>query len=216
MTQITILGLQPQPVPYLSALHRQRELHAEVAAGSLPDQLLLLEHRAVYTAGKRTLPEELPTDGSEVIHTDRGGKLTWHGPGQLVGYPIVRLPQPVDVVAYVRRIEALLLDVVHELGIPAHRVEGRSGVWVTNGLQQDKLGAIGIRVAAGTTMHGFALNCSNTLTPYEGVVACGIRDAGTTSISALLGRTVTPAEVIPLVTERFDRVVIGAQEVAAA
>jgi lipoyl(octanoyl) transferase len=179
----------------------QQHLHEQVADGERGDVVLLLEHEPVYTAGKRTEPWERPTDGSRVVDVDRGGKITWHGPGQLTGYPIVRLTDPVDVVAYVRRLEQVLLDVCADLGLETARVAGRSGVWTTDG--QRKLGAIGIRVARGVTMHGFALNCDNSLAPYDTVVACGITDAGVTSLSQELGRDVTVAEVLPLIEARL-------------
>jgi lipoyl(octanoyl) transferase len=184
---------------------RQRELHAQVAAGKDPDTVLLLEHTAVYTAGKRTEPHERPVDGTPVIDVDRGGKITWHGPGQLVGYPIVRLADPIDVVAYVRRLEQVLIEVCTELGVAAERVEGRSGVWVsTSGQSRErKLAAIGIRVARGVTMHGFALNCNPDLSWYTRIVPCGIPDAGVTSLSEELHRDVTVAQVVPLVERQL-------------
>jgi lipoyl(octanoyl) transferase len=158
----------------------------------------------VYTAGKRTEPGDRPSDGTPVIDVDRGGRITWHGPGQLVGYPILRLPEPLDVVAYVRRLEELLIAVLAEFGVPGERVEGRSGVWLRG---TDKIAAIGIRVADGVTMHGFALNCSNSFEPYSRIVACGLADAGVTSISAELGRRVTPADVAPVVQRLFAGIV---------
>lgn len=192
------LGVGTVTQPYQSMWDTQREIHSDVVAGRRADTLLLLEHEAVYTAGKRTEAEERPTDGTPVIDVDRGGKITWHGPGQLVGYPIVRLPDPVDVVAHVRRIEQLLIDVLAEFGIDGRRVEGRSGVWVGLPGFENKIAAIGIRVAEGVTMHGFAVNCSNSLDPYAKIIACGIRDAGVTTISNELGHTVTPAELVPV------------------
>jgi lipoyl(octanoyl) transferase len=188
-------------VPYEQAWARQREVHAAVVDGRAPDTVLLLEHPSVYTAGKRTEPWERPFDGTPVIDVDRGGKITWHGPGQLVGYPIMRLADPVDVVAYVRRLEGVLIDVCAEFGVAAGRVDGRSGAWV---LADDrgpdrKLGAIGIRVARGVTLHGFALNCDPDLHFFDTFVPCGIADAGVTSLSAELGRDVTVAEVLPVV-----------------
>ena len=200
-------------MPYLDALDLQRSLHADVVAGRAPDTVLLLEHPAVYTAGKRTEDSERPTDGTPVIDVDRGGKITWHGPGQLVAYPIVRLPDPIDVVAYVRRLESVMLAVLDDFGVSAERVEGRSGVWLRSSADQpgDKIGAIGIRVAEGVTMHGFALNCSNSFDAYDAIVACGIKDAGVTSISRELGRVVTPTDIVDAVSEElawfldFDR-----------
>ncbi len=200
-------GLSANSVPYLDALEQQRALHAAVVAGRAPDTVILLEHESVYTAGKRTEPDERPTDGTPVIDVDRGGKITWHGPGQLVGYPIIRLAEPIDVVGYVRRLEGMLIDVLAELGVHGHRVNGRSGVWVSGDGADAKIAAIGIRVASGVTMHGFALNCSNDLAPYDRIVACGIRDAGVTTISRELGRLVTPRDAAAVVRESFDSVI---------
>jgi lipoyl(octanoyl) transferase len=191
-------------VPYEEAWERQRELHAARIAGEGPDTLLLLEHPSVYTAGKRTEPHERPQDGTPVVDVDRGGKITWHGPGQLVGYPIVALPDPVDVVAYVRRLEGALIEVCAGFGVDAGRVEGRSGVWLpadepdpdSRWRPERKIAAIGIRVARGVTMHGFALNCDPDLGAFGAIVPCGIADAGVTSLSAELGRDVTVDEAI--------------------
>jgi lipoyl(octanoyl) transferase len=185
-------------VPYEQAWAEQRRLHEERATGSCPDTVLLLEHPSVYTAGRRTEPWERPTDGTPVVDVDRGGRITWHGPGQLVGYPIVALAAPVDVVAYVRRLEAVLIGVCAELGLAPTRVQGRSGVWVTaDGRGPDrKVAAIGIRVSKGVTMHGFALNCDPDLAAYGGIVACGIADATVTSLTSELGRRVPVAEAI--------------------
>ena len=203
MIDYVVAGLSANSVPYVEALGLQRAIHHDVVEGSKPDTLVLLEHPSVYTAGKRTEPSERPTDGTPVIDVDRGGKITWHGPGQLVGYPIVRLAEPIDVVGYVRRLEGMLIDVLAEFGVDGAQVEGRSGVWIGN----DKIAAIGIRVASGVTMHGFALNCSNAFDAYDAIVACGIRDAGVTSISRVLGRTVTTEEVAPVVQRHFSSVV---------
>jgi lipoyl(octanoyl) transferase len=183
-------------VDYDVAWALQQELHEQVVAGTQGDVVLLLEHEPVYTAGKRTEPWERPVDGSRVVDVDRGGKITWHGPGQVTGYPIVRLADPVDVVAYVRRLEQVLIDACADLGLATTRVEGRSGVWTTDGAR--KVAAIGIRVARGVTMHGFALNCDNSLAPYGGIVACGIADAGVTTLTEELGRPVPVEEVLPL------------------
>ena len=178
-------------VPYEQAWEQQRALHAEVVAGTRPDTVLLLEHPPVYTAGKRTEPHERPfgNAGAPVIDVDRGGKITWHGPGQIVGYPILRLPDPIDVVAYVRRMEATLIAVCAEFGVAAGRVEGRSGVWLAADANRParKIAAIGIRVAQGVTLHGFALNCDPDLSWYDRIVPCGIADAGVTSLAAELG-----------------------------
>jgi lipoyl(octanoyl) transferase len=199
-------------VPYQQAWDRQREIHATVVDGSEPDTVLLLEHPPVFTAGKRTEPWERPFDGTPVIEVDRGGKITWHGPGQLVGYPILKLPDPIDVVAYVRRIEGALIDVCAELGLPTGRVEGRSGVWVDG---TRKIAAIGIRVAQGVTLHGFALNCDCDLSWANNIVACGIQDAGVTSLSTELGRAVTVDEVLPIVERHLSTLVVETAEVPA-
>ncbi|WP_345764559.1 lipoyl(octanoyl) transferase LipB [Diaminobutyricibacter sp. McL0608] len=206
MIDFVATGLSANSVPYLEALQQQRDLHAAVVAGRAPDTVILLEHPSVYTAGKRTEDSERPTDGTPVIDVDRGGKITWHGPGQLVGYPILHLAEPIDVVDYVRRLEGMLIDVLATLGVPGVRVEGRSGVWIVGDGPDRKIAAIGIRVAEGVTMHGFALNCSNGFEAYGHIVACGIRDAGVTSISEVLGRTVTPSDIVPLITDAFVRV----------
>jgi len=194
-------------VPYDVAWAEQRRVHAARVAGETPDTVLLLEHPPVYTAGKRTAPEERPTDGTPVIDVDRGGKITWHGPGQLVGYPIVRLPDPVDVVAHVRRVEEALILACADLGVDATRVEGRSGVWVLgDGAQDRKIAAIGIRVSAGVTMHGFALNCDCDLTWFDRIVPCGLTDATVTSLSQETGRAVTVAEATPYVEKRLAEI----------
>jgi lipoyl(octanoyl) transferase len=198
-------------VPYEEAWALQRELHAARVADEGPDTLLLLEHPPVYTAGKRTEPHERPFDGTPVIDVDRGGKITWHGPGQLVGYPIVRLADPVDVVAHVRRLEAALIEVCDGLGLATERVEGRSGVWVRADDRgpDRKVAAIGVRVARGVTMHGFALNCDPDMSAFANMIPCGIVDAGATSLTTELGRDVTVAEVIDPV-ERAVREVLTA------
>jgi lipoyl(octanoyl) transferase len=199
-------------VDYRVAWDEQRRLHEAVADGVTPDTVLLLEHPSVYTAGKRTEPFDRPMDGTPVIDVDRGGKITWHGPGQLVGYPIVTLPDPVDVVAYVRRMERMLIAVCAELGLAATTVEGRSGVWVPADDRgpDRKIAAIGIRVARGVTQHGFALNCDCDLSAYDRIVPCGIRDAGVTSLSTELGRDVTVAEVLPIVELHLDDLLVKA------
>ncbi len=193
MPEFLIAGLSPDFVAYNAGLELQREVHKGVVAKSRPDTVILLEHDSVYTAGKRTEESERPDDGTEVIEVDRGGKLTWHGPGQLVGYPIMRLPEPFDVVGYVRFLEQVLIDVCADFGLATERVIGRSGVWAPTGDTHVKVAAIGIRVAERVSMHGFALNCSNSMDAYEHIVACGIDDAGTSSISDLTGNLVTPA-----------------------
>lgn len=203
MPEFLTAGLDPDFVPYLDGLSLQRTIHKEVVQGLRPDTCILLEHVSTYTAGKRTEDSERPTDGTQVIDVDRGGKITWHGPGQLVGYPIMRLPNPIDVVGYVRWLEQVLIDVCADFGLATERVEGRSGVWAPLAGTHVKIAAIGIRVAEHTTMHGFALNCSNSLDPYDTIVACGIRDAKTSTISALTGKLVTPAMAAERVKERL-------------
>lgn len=205
MIDYVVTGLSANSVPYLSGLEQQRAVHAAVVEARAPDTVMLLEHESVYTAGKRTEPHERPVDGTPVVEVDRGGKITWHGPGQLVGYPIIRLADPIDVVQYVRCLEGMIIAVLADLGIEgAGRVEGRSGVWMRG---TDKIAAIGIRVAQGVSMHGFSLNCSNSFDAYTAIVACGLADAGVTSVSRELGRTVTPAEVIPLIERHFGPLV---------
>ena len=189
-------------VPYDEAWRLQQSEHARVVDGG-EDVALLLEHPPVYTAGKRTEPWERPADGTPVVDVDRGGKITWHGPGQVTGYPLVRLADPVDVVAYVRDLEQLLIDVCAELGLETGRVEGRSGGWTPDGAR--KVAAIGIRVARGVTMHGFALNCDPDLTAYDRIVPCGIADATVTSLSREVGRDVAVDEVLPLLEARLPR-----------
>jgi lipoyl(octanoyl) transferase len=215
--------LRAGTVPYEDAWAQQRELHAQRVAGAVPDTLLLLEHPSVYTAGRRTEAHERPLDGTPVIDVDRGGKITWHGPGQLVGYPIVALPDPVDVVAYVRRLEEALIDVCASFGLATGRVEGRSGVWVaadepgpgSRNRPERKVAAIGVRVARGVTMHGFALNCDPDLGAFGAIVPCGIPDAGVTSLSAELGRNITVADAMEPV-EAAVRAVLAPAEAPAA
>jgi lipoyl(octanoyl) transferase len=198
-------------VPYEDAWAWQRELHEQRVAGTGPDTLLLLEHPPVYTAGKRTEPHERPFDGTPVIDVDRGGKITWHGPGQLVGYPIVKLADPVDVVAHVRRLEVALMAVCSGLGLATEQVEGRSGVWVRGDERgpDRKVAAIGVRVARGVTMHGFALNCDPDMRAFGNMIPCGIVDAGATSLSAELGRDVPVGEVIDAVEEALRAVLVA-------
>lgn len=207
--QVRELGFDTEAVDYMTGWDLQRDLHAQVVAGDAPSTVLLLEHQSVYTAGRRTEDFERPFDGTPVIDVDRGGKITWHGPGQLVGYPIIRLDNPMDVIAHVRRIESMLIDVCASLGVATSRVKGRSGVWVPADDRgpDRKVAAIGIRVAQGVTMHGFALNCDNDLAWFDRIVPCGIRDAEVTTLSAELGRDVTIAEVVPAVIELLPRLV---------
>ena len=204
-------GFGAAAVPYPDGWDLQRLLHERRVAGEIPDTCLLLEHEPVYTAGKRTSPLDRPlTDpGIPVIDVDRGGKITWHGPGQLVGYPIVGLAEPMDVIAYVRALEEALIRSCADAGVAGTRVDGRSGVWVTGGGPDRKVAAIGIRVARGVTMHGFALNCDCDLGWFARIVPCGIRDAGVTSLSAEAGRRVTVAGITGVV-ERHLADVLGA------
>lgn len=203
------LGLETTLAPYEPTWALQREVHAAVADGTRQDTVLLVEHADVYTAGRRTARSDRPTDGTPVVEVDRGGRITWHGPGQLVGYPIVRLAEPVDVVGYVRALEQALIDVCASLGLHATRVEGRSGVWFaadpTTGRRERKVAAIGVRVARGVTMHGFALNVCPDLTAFDRIVPCGIDDADVTSLSLELGRPVSIGEVAPAARTHLTR-----------
>ncbi|RBM19845.1 lipoyl(octanoyl) transferase LipB [Streptomyces sp. PT12] len=243
------LGFGAEAVEYHAAWQEQRRVHTARFADEIPDTCLLLEHQPVYTAGRRTEDSERPLDGTPVVDVDRGGKITWHGPGQLVGYPILKLPRPVDVVAHVRRLEEAVIRVCADFGLETTRVEGRSGVWVlgqaldnragrslggfsldfdprlhdeefdprlsgpeyapSNAGQRNedrKLCAIGIRVAKGVTMHGFALGCDPDSTSFDRIVPCGIRDAGVTSLSQELGRRVTVSEVLPVLEKHLTDV----------
>ena len=201
----------PGLVPYEEGWRLQQEAHARVVDGG-EDEVLLLQHEPVYTAGKRTSPWERPQDGTRVVDVDRGGKITWHGPGQLTGYPVLRLADPVDVVAYVRRVEQLLIDVCADLGLATGRVEGRSGVWTPDGAR--KVAAIGIRVARGVTMHGFALNADPDLAWYDRIVPCGLADAGVTSLTRELDRPVAVDDVLPLVEQRLPELLTVASSPA--
>ena len=205
-------GFGTAAVPYEDGWELQKRTHALRADDAIPDTVLLLEHRPVYTAGKRTEALDRPfgDPGAPVVDVDRGGKITWHGPGQLTGYPIVRLPDPPDVVGYVRLLERMMMDVCAELGLETATVEGRSGLWV-RGTPDRKIGSIGIRVARGVAMHGFMLNCDNDMGWFDKIVACGIRDVGSTNLSRELGREVTVAEIVPLVERRLAAA-LGAAE----
>ena len=200
------LGLSPDFVDYESAWQTQRQVHSEVASGKRPETVLLLEHTSVFTAGKRTEDYERPSDGTPVIDVDRGGKITWHGPGQLVGYPIIRLPEPIDVVGYVRWLEQVLIETIAEFGVVGQRVQGRSGVWVDVNGDFEKVAAIGIRIAEKTTMHGFALNCNNSLQPYDTIVACGIADAKTTTLQKLTGLDISAAMAAEIVKVKLGKI----------
>lgn len=184
---------------YEAALALQREVHSEVVSGGRPNTLLLLEHPPVFTAGRRTLDSERPVDGSTVIDVDRGGKITFHGPGQLVGYPIITLKNSNDVVGFVRELENALIDICAEFNLKTERYCERSGVWIRDEKGDRKIAAIGLRVARGVTMHGFALNVSPDLSYFNRIVPCGIPDAGVTSLAAELGRDITIDEVSPIV-----------------
>ncbi|WP_395311097.1 lipoyl(octanoyl) transferase LipB [Mycobacterium sp. AMU20-3851] len=207
--QVKLLGT----VDYREAWQLQREIAEERVSGG-PDTLLLLEHPPVYTAGKRTEAHERPTDGTPVVDTDRGGKITWHGPGQLVGYPIIGLTEPLDVVNFVRRLEEALISVCAGFGVESGRVEGRSGVWVPGVRTPAKVAAIGIRVARGVTLHGFSLNCDCDLDAFGGIIPCGIADAGVTSLTAELGRPVAVKDVTTAVADAVSDALDGRIRVA--
>ncbi|MEV6197021.1 lipoyl(octanoyl) transferase LipB [Streptomyces sp. NPDC051920] len=248
------MGFGAEAVEYQEAWDEQRRVHAARFLDEVPDTCLLLEHPPVYTAGRRTADSERPLDGTPVIDVDRGGKITWHGPGQLVGYPIQKLPRPVDVVAHVRRLEEALIRTCADFGLETSRVEGRSGVWVLGdakdpaqgtsalgGLSLDfdprlqdeefdprlngpeyapsnagqrredrKIAAIGIRVAKGVTMHGFALNVNPDNAWFDRIIPCGIRDAGVASLAGELGRDVTIDEVLPVAEKHLGDILANA------
>jgi lipoyl(octanoyl) transferase len=206
MPRFERVAFNPDYLSYADGFALQQQIHADVVAGKREDTVLLLEHKSVYTAGKRTEANELPDDGSDFVETNRGGKITWHGPGQLVGYPIMHLPKPIDVVAYVRYLEQTLIDVIAEFGVAGIRVPGRTGVWVETPNGAEKVAAIGIRVAEKVTMHGFALNCSNSLEPFEHIVACGIADAKATTLSVLASREITPLDAASLIEQKMGEI----------
>ena len=213
------IGLGENAIGYLQAWDLQRQVHGQRVSGEIPDTCLLLEHPPVYTAGKRTSPLDRPAGdpGAPVIDVDRGGKITWHGPGQLVGYPIVKLDEPVDVVSYVRLVEEAMIGVCAEFDLQAGRVDGRSGAWLAadgRGRPDRKIAALGIRVARGVTMHGFALNCDCDLSWYDRIVPCGISDAAVTSLSAETGRQITVRDVLPAV-ERHLAAAFGAASISS-
>jgi lipoyl(octanoyl) transferase len=192
-------------VEFQQSWDRQREIHHKIVSENHPNTVVLLEHQNVFTAGRSTKPEDRPMDSSPVFDIDRGGRITWHGPGQIVCYPIIKLDDPVDVVAHVRRLELLIMNVCSKLGLETTQIEGRSGVWVKgNGFLDKKIAAIGIRVAKKVTMHGFALNCNNSLDGFRKIVPCGIADSDVTTLSLELGREVSVAEVTPLVEEEIN------------
>jgi len=198
--KVTELGV----VDYLSAWKLQKQIHQDVLNLQTENTLLLLEHPSVYTAGRRTEILDRPLDETPVIDVDRGGKITWHGPGQLVGYPIVKLKNPADVVGFVRELETALISVCAEFGVKADRYCERSGVWVRDDKSDRKIAAIGLRVAKGVTMHGFALNVNPNLSAYEKIIPCGISGAKVTSLSAELGREITIKEVLPVIKKHIQ------------
>jgi len=201
------LGLAPDFVDYMEGWDAQRELHDNVVAGVAPSTVLLLEHAAVYTAGKLTEDHERPFDGTPVVPVDRGGKLTWHGPGQLVAYPILKLKNRSGIRDYVERLEEIMITVMADYGIKAERIKGRAGVWIKADAKgpDRKIAAIGIRVLNGVTMHGVAINCSNDLAPYGQIIACGITDAGVTTMSLETGREITPADIVDRFVAEFRK-----------
>lgn len=199
----------PGLLPYADGLALQRTLHADVVAGRSLGALVVCEHPSVYTAGRRTEPGDLPTNGADVVEVDRGGRITWHGPGQLVAYPIVRLVEPLDVIAWVRDLEQVVIDAAAAVGVLAERVDGRSGAWVRTGTTPAKVGAIGLHVAEGVSSHGIAINCDNALDAYAAIVPCGIADAGVTTLSAAAGRPVTVDAVAAVVASRVHDAVDG-------
>lgn len=190
-------------VDYQVALESQRRIHEEVVAGTRPNTLILLEHPSVYTAGRRTEAHEKPLDGTPVVDVDRGGKITWHGEGQLVGYPIIRLKNRNEVVGFVREIEAALIKVCEEFGIKGEQYCDRSGVWLRDEKGDRKIAAIGIRVAKGVTMHGFSLNVNPDMTGFDRIVPCGLSDTSVTSMAIELGRDITIDEVAPIVEKHM-------------
>ena len=201
------LGLAPDFVDYMEGWDVQRELHGKVVASEAPSTVLILEHAAVYTAGKLTEDHERPLDGTPVVAVDRGGKLTWHGPGQLIAYPILKLKNRAGIRDYVERLEAVMISVMAEYGINAERIKGRAGVWIKADSKgpDRKIAAIGIRVLEGVTMHGVAINCNNDLAPYAQIIACGISDASVTTMSVETGRTITPGDIADRFVEEFRK-----------
>lgn len=200
------IGLGVEAMQYQDAWNLQRDLHQRVVSREVPDTVLLLEHPSVYTAGRRTEAFERPTDGTPVVDVDRGGKITWHGPGQLIGYPILHLPSPMDVVSHVRRLEDVLIGICSDFELETARIKGRSGVWALDSVEDRKIAAIGVRVAQGVTMHGFALNCNNDLGWFDRIVPCGIRDAGVTTMSKELGRDISVADAASSAEFHLQRV----------
>jgi len=209
----SFVSLFPGLTPYDKGLQLQREAVERIEHGEDRGTVLMLEHEAVYTAGRRASEDEYPTDGTPVVPVDRGGKVTWHGPGQLVVYPIVRLKNPLGVVDFVRQLESALIDIAAEFGVQGMRVEGRTGLWAdTGGLAPSKFAQIGLRARRGIITHGIALNCCNDLAPFGSFIPCGITDAGVTTLSKLAGRTITPEDTLHTVTERFTTLLEEAAE----
>ncbi len=211
MTQLDFINLTGELTDYQAGWDLQKEIHNQIVTGTKTSTVILLEHSEVFTAGKRTQPSDRPVDGSRVIEVDRGGRITWHGPGQLVGYPLIKLPDPIDVMIYVQKLEATLIDVCAAFGLETIRVDGRTGVWrpATADAPERKIAAIGVRVAKGVTMHGFALNCNPDLSYFNRIVPCGIDDAGVTSLSQELGREVTINDVYELTVSALNKHLLG-------
>lgn len=206
MLSVHVAGMAPDFVDYDAGLELQHREAQQVRDGRSPGALFLLEHTSTYTAGRRTRPEELPRDGTAVVEVDRGGKVTWHGPGQLVGYPILSLQRPRDVVGYLRRVEQLIIDVLAAHQVTGFRVPERAGVWTDDGAGKPaKIAQVGIRVARGLTTHGFAINCSNSLDPFDAIVPCGITDASVTTLSAMTGSRVDPVDLIETLRSHVDQ-----------
>jgi len=199
LLRVEVLGV----IDYLSAWQIQKEIQEKVINNIDPNTLLLLQHPSVYTAGRRTEISDRPLDNTPVIDVDRGGKITWHGLGQIVGYPIIKLKNSTDVVGFVRELETSLISICDEFGIKAERYCERSGVWLREAKGDRKIAAIGLRVAKGVTMHGFALNVNPDLSAYSKIVPCGITDAKVTSLSAELGRSITIEEVMPVLKKHI-------------
>lgn len=205
--EFSTLGLAPDFVDYRLGWDIQRELHDKVVAAEAPSTVLILEHAAVYTAGKLTEEHERPLDGTPVVAVDRGGKLTWHGPGQLIAYPILKLKNRSGIRDYVERLEAVMIAVIADYGINAERIKGRAGVWIKADSKgpDRKIAAIGIRVLDGVTMHGIAINCNNDLAPYAQIIACGISDAGVTTMSIEAGKNIAPGDIAGRLVEEFRK-----------
>jgi lipoyl(octanoyl) transferase len=215
--------LKPGRVPYGASYEVMHELAAKRAAGEIPDVLVLLEHPPVFTAGRRTDPthlllakQDIERMGAELHEVDRGGSVTFHGPGQLVGYPIIDLGRRPDVLRYLRNVEEAVIRAASDLGVQLGRNRD-TGVWSGD----RKACAIGVRVSRGVTLHGFALNCTTDLSWYGAIVPCGLEDRGVTSLSDLAGREISVEQALPAVAERFAevfdlRLSAGPSEIEAA